>query len=107
MLASELSIRSELCTNAALLGLLDLVVGVKLYILALLRSGKHFSDRFPRNIARIPFFPRTGNISPTQVINSVDEQSCIMATFVSSPWAIAPARFNQIVSVKVYPKRKL
>ena len=53
------------------------------------------------------FFPRTGNISPTQVINSVDEQSCIMATFVSSLWALVTAGFNQIVSVKVYPKRKL
>ena len=35
--ASELSIRSEFCMNAALLDLLDLVVGVKLYILPLLR----------------------------------------------------------------------
>ena len=85
--------------NAALLNLLDLVVGVRLYILPLSRWGKHFSVH--------SFFPRTGNISPTQVINSVDEQSCIMATFVSSPWALAPARFNQIVSVKVYPTRKL
>ena len=37
--------------NAALLDLLDLVVGVRLYILALLRWGKHFSD-----IRCIPFF---------------------------------------------------
>ena len=65
ILASELSIRSEFCMNAALLDLLDLVVGVKLYILPLLRWGKHFSDSFPRNIACIPFFPRTGNVSPT------------------------------------------
>ena len=41
---------------------------------------KHFSNRFPRNIRCIPFFPWTLNISPTQVINSVDEQSCSMAT---------------------------
>ena len=91
--------------NTALLDLLDLVFRVRLYILALLEET--FQQWISEKYQEQSVFSMNSQLSPTQVINSVDGQSCSMATFISSPWKLALARFNRIVLVKVYLRRKL